>query len=163
MKWNDLPVEIQERMLECQVEQGNLRNPEVFKENITNTSKKGGFNWCDTKEGGGFWSTILSADIIDHFYTKYPKPSPYPKLMMVSSYPITYKNKGWKRVVFMEKNGKYLAWGSAETLEQAEHVAESSTWKYAKDIEPESEHPLKDIKTQIEKLEQELQKLKELL
>ena len=30
VKWNDLPVEIQEKMLEEQVRQGNKRNPEIF-------------------------------------------------------------------------------------------------------------------------------------
>ena len=48
MKWNDLPVEIQERMLECQVEQGKPRNAEVFKENISEGMSKGGFDWFRT-------------------------------------------------------------------------------------------------------------------
>ena len=41
-----------------------------------------------------------------------------------------------KRVVFMEKNGMYLAWAEAETLEEAEDSVDVVTWPYARVPEP---------------------------
>lgn len=61
----------------------------------------------------------------------------YPKVMMVSDIEIIRLNKGLPRVVFMEKNGFYLAWKNAETLEESESEYEITPWKFAKDIEPE--------------------------
>lgn len=53
--WNDLSIEIQNRMLECQEEQGNPRNPEIFKENISFDKNHGAFDWEHTKEGFNYW------------------------------------------------------------------------------------------------------------
>ena len=64
-----------------------------------------------------------------------PEESEYPKVMMVSDDKINW----YQRVVFMDKtvnNHKYyLAWESAETLEQTQKEIYTSVWKYAKDIE----------------------------
>ena len=56
----------------------------------------------------------------------------YPRIMLVSDDKMTWG----KRVVFMEKNGGFLAWESAETLEEAEKIVGNTFWKYAKEIEP---------------------------
>jgi hypothetical protein len=53
--WNDLSIEIQNRMLECQEEQGNPRNPEIFKKKIDSDKNQGAFDWEDTKEGFNYW------------------------------------------------------------------------------------------------------------
>jgi len=54
----------------------------------------------------------------------------YPKIMLVSM-----KGTVWnKRVVFMVKNNKFLAWDMAETLEEAEKTENSKVWAYAKDL-----------------------------
>mgnify|MGYP001340297237 CR=1 FL=1 len=61
-------------------------------------------------------------------------PLEYPKVMMVN-------NGGdvWaKRVVFMEKNNKYITWVDAETLEDAERTCNTLTWSYAKEVEEET-------------------------
>ncbi len=42
-----------------------------------------------------------------------------------------------KRVVFMKKNGQYLAWTNAETIEESEKEIETVCWDYAEDIEEE--------------------------
>lgn len=60
----------------------------------------------------------------------------YPKLMYVRN---DECDKFVKRVVFMEKNGKYLAWAYAESLEEANQAMGTATWSYAKDIEEEKE------------------------
>lgn len=64
-----------------------------------------------------------------------PKDNPYPKVMMVSNYPINNTNVGKPRVVFMEKNGQYIAWANALTLKDTERVYNTFSWSYAKDIE----------------------------
>ena len=69
----------------------------------------------------------------------------YPKVMWVSDYP-DFKNKS-KRVVFMEKCAKYLAWANAETLQDSERFSDVSSWRYAKDIEPEVS-PTKELTMQ---------------
>lgn len=73
MKWEDLPIEIQEKMLERQVEQGNPRDPEVFKDCISYGQSNKGFTWEATPEGHRFWEDILLRGDISTFYTKYPK------------------------------------------------------------------------------------------
>ena len=61
-----------------------------------------------------------------------PEEKTYPRVMLVSD----DKTKWYKRVVFMEKNGGFLAWGFFETLEEAEKIVSTTFWKYAKEIEP---------------------------
>ena len=53
-KWEKLPVEIQERMLQCQEEQGNKKDESVFIRKINEVKSDGGFNWDDTKEESPF-------------------------------------------------------------------------------------------------------------
>ena len=135
--WNELPVEIQEKMLEHQVAQGNKKDPKVLIKSIMTDASGGGFYWWCTDEGYDFWAEIITNENISHFYTLYPKQN-YPKVMMVSMYPITKTNPGKPRVVFMEKCGKYIAWYGAKTIEEAETALGTTSWRYAKDIEPEN-------------------------
>ena len=73
IKWNELPIEIQNRMLDCQEEQENKRDESVFEKDIYAGYSSGGFNWDETKEGFDFWDIIISHSNTDHFYTLYPK------------------------------------------------------------------------------------------
>jgi len=73
IQFKDLPVEIQERMLDEQVRQGNPRNAEVFEKNIITSVIKGGFCWDKSVEGHVFWDKILRDGNIAVFYEKYPK------------------------------------------------------------------------------------------
>lgn len=43
-EWNQLPVEIQEAILEEQVKQGNSRNPNIFIKDICSNFDLGGFS-----------------------------------------------------------------------------------------------------------------------
>lgn len=61
-----------------------------------------------------------------------PEANPYPKVMWVWTRDEKYK---LKRVVFAEKNGWYLAWDGAKTLEEAEEVMHFSIWENAEDIQ----------------------------
>ena len=148
------PKEIVERMLECQVEQGNPRDVSVF-ECIPNADQhSGGFNWRDTIERNNWWSKIIDDKNFDIFFLKYPKTS-YPRVMMVgNSYPLTQK-----RVVFMEKCGNFLAWSSADNLKDAENTILVTSWKYAEDIKPENPQK-QELLTKAEELIQKAEELK---
>ena len=70
------------------------------------------------------------AEIIE-LPTESPKEEKtFPRVMLVSIDEI----KWYKRVVFMKKCDRYLAWINAETIEESEDVYEATSWKYAKDI-----------------------------
>ena len=84
------------------------------------------------------WYTDFDMKRFDFKIIELPKENVYPKVMMVSNCPITKGNNGKKRVVFMEKLGKYLAWSNAETIEDAEKQVETRTWKYAADVPKEN-------------------------
>lgn len=60
-----------------------------------------------------------------------PIKKDYPKVMWVWN----DESEKLKRVVFMEKCGKYVAWAFAETLEDAEYETKAIDWKFAQDIE----------------------------
>ena len=67
------PKEIIARMLECQEEQGNKKDIEVFEKQRFEGKNKGGFTWDETKEGHSFWSGLLTNKNFNHFFEKYPK------------------------------------------------------------------------------------------
>ena len=65
-----------------------------------------------------------------------PEEKTYPRVMMVSSGDSGF---WFKRVVFMEKNGKYVAWNRAETIQESEEEFNAVGWDYAKDTEEPKE------------------------
>ena len=68
--------------------------------------------------------------------------TPYPKVMLVWDNDEDYL---FKRVVLMEKNGKYIAWNCAETIEESENVFDANFWNFAKDIEQPEEQPIIEL------------------
>ena len=73
IQFKDLPVEIQQRMLDEQVRQGNTRNAEVFEADTSAPGRDGGFVWSKSVEGYGFWKKIIVDGDFAVFYEKYPK------------------------------------------------------------------------------------------
>jgi hypothetical protein len=71
--WDELPIEIKDRMLTLQVEQGNPRDENVFKEWITRCKDLGGFDINDTLEGFRFWSDVLLESNFELFFERYEK------------------------------------------------------------------------------------------
>ena len=67
------PIEVQEKMLERQVEQGNHRDPNVFIRNFSAGKANRGFNWSDTPEGHDFWENIVDNGDYSEFFELYPK------------------------------------------------------------------------------------------
>ena len=76
VRFEHLPKEIQERMLDEQVRQGNPRNAEVFEEDISAGIGEGGFTWSESGEGHDFWDEILLDGNISVFYEKHLKVIP---------------------------------------------------------------------------------------
>lgn len=54
----------------------------------------------------------------------------YPRVMEVSM----DGHEWYKRVVFMEKLGHYLAWSKAESIEEADQEVRSLSWPHAREI-----------------------------
>lgn len=67
-----LPIQIQKRMLDVQVEQGNPYNSNIFVNDITSDRLAGGFNWLETVEGISFWGDVIINDNHATFFEKYP-------------------------------------------------------------------------------------------
>lgn len=56
--------------------------------------------------------------------------NPFPRVMLVSD-----DGEAWyKRVVFMQKCDRFLAWDNAETVESAECTYRVASWRYAKEL-----------------------------
>lgn len=150
-QFDKLPVEIQERMLEEQEKQGNKRDPDVFRKILRADEEGRGFNWDETDDGPKFWISVLTEEDFDCFFARYPKKEEllkkdtktYPKVMEVSNFE-DFSNPR-TRVVFMEKNGKYLAWGRVSTLEEAEETLMTTCWSYAREVNPIVELTAEDI------------------
>jgi len=67
----------------------------------------------------------------------------YPKVMLVND--SDNIKTAEKRVVFMEKCGKYIAWAGAETLEEAEKETRTFPWNYAWDIPEVPEYTIEEL------------------
>ena len=59
-----------------------------------------------------------------------PEDNSFPRVMLVSD----YGDSWYKRVVFMKKCDRFLAWNNAETIEESECVYGNVPWRYAKEL-----------------------------
>ena len=60
------------RMTECQKEQGNIPNLDVFLHIPSACKYEGGFTWENTKEGHWYWHKIINGTFTEHsLYKKY--------------------------------------------------------------------------------------------
>ena len=132
---NNIPDELVEIMLDRQEEQGNKRDASVFEEYLDKSKSIGGFYWTRTVEGYDAWFNALQDKNFDAIL-KHPAnvKNKYPMLMWVGNTEAEVKNKERKRVVFMEKCGKYIAWSTAESFEEAENSTMAYSWKYAEPV-----------------------------
>ena len=87
------------------------------------------------------------AEIIE-LPTESPKEEKtFPRVMLVSD-----DGDDWyKRVVFMQKCDRFLAWNNAETIENAECTYRVASWRYAKEVEPKQRTiTLSDLNSKID-------------
>ena len=60
------------RMMECQKEQENIPNLDVFLNTPSACQRERGFTWSNTREGHHFWHTIIIDTFQEHsLYKKY--------------------------------------------------------------------------------------------
>ena len=76
-----------------------------------------------------------------------PEEKTFPRVMLVSC-----DGDAWKRrVVFMKKCDRFLAWNKAETIEESEFITSITAWRYAKEIAPKPRTiTLSDLNSKIE-------------
>ena len=65
-----LGQKIAHRMMQCQIEQCNAPNLDVFLRNPSEGCRGGGFLWRDTKEGHKYWDTLLTDRLSNHHLYK---------------------------------------------------------------------------------------------
>jgi hypothetical protein len=92
-------------------------------------------------KAGGYSFTIYGEHIITDTFPSAFTFNPFEQTQsfegywaMVSRKPINEDNKGVKRFVFMEKNGRFYAWNFAETDEQLAKEMVVATWEHAQRI-----------------------------
>lgn len=71
------PIEVVEKMIERQVEQGNVADVSVFQGERCASQEGGGFTWYGTTEDEDFWSSVIDEKNFDVFFAKYPKEEDY--------------------------------------------------------------------------------------
>ena len=62
-----LGQKIANRMMQCQKEQDNVPNLDVFLKWPAASYGKGGFIWAHTKEGQEYWNTLLVDKLSNHY------------------------------------------------------------------------------------------------
>lgn len=92
-----------------------------------NTDVKG--HWYDTD------STNLPSQSVKDFLQE----KTFPRVMWVNH--LNDINTAFKRVVFMQKNGRFISWRSAETLEDAQEQYSTSAFHYAWEIKEKTIFP----------------------
>ena len=73
----DFPIEVVEKMIERQVERGNVADVSVFQRCVAADASQDGFRWSETKEAANFWYEIIHNKKFDVFFAKYPMKSHY--------------------------------------------------------------------------------------
>jgi hypothetical protein len=112
-KFKDLPIEIQNKMLDRQEEQGNKRDESVFIECIDSVSYIGGFDWHKTIEGSDFWGEVIMKGNHELFFEKYARQN-IPELKGILMEVSDFKDfsDSQKREVIGAFNGKYVCMAS---------------------------------------------------
>lgn len=135
IQFDELPFEIQERMLEEQVRQGKPRDLDVFREMIH--AEFEGFSWDKTKERHLFWQDILRDSNVETFFEIYPRNKSNFKLP-----------ENWHVVVTEENRFELSDWrwgkGYAKPLEAGKIVG---MVKYMSETYTKGHNPKKCVKS----------------
>ena len=67
------PIEVVEKMVEEQVNQGNKPDAKVFQKNASAGKSLKGFSWHGTEAGHSFWEKVLTEFNFELFFEVYPK------------------------------------------------------------------------------------------
>ena len=67
------PIEVVQKMVDYQIEQGNIPNVTVFQKDCATAKFQNGFDWDETEEGANFWGEVIDFNNFEEFFKKYPK------------------------------------------------------------------------------------------
>ena len=73
---------------------------------------------------------LYKAEIIELPYESPKEEKTFPRVMLVSDDEL----KWYKRVVFMKKCNRFLAWITTENIEESESIYDTKPWRYAKEF-----------------------------
>lgn len=97
---SNFPIEVVQKMVERQVEQGNKPDVTIFQKVCCAPRCNGGFTWESTIEGGDFWSIVIASGMFDEFFKRYPKGSPSKKVYIWG-----HSTKGNKVIEALKERG----------------------------------------------------------
>lgn len=102
------PIEVVQKMVDCQIKQGNKPDVVTFQMNCFMSKFYGGFDWDETDEGADFWCNVIAHNNFDVFFKKYPKKytadDPGPK----GKEGVDDSNDYGCAGVFLPKQGEYV-------------------------------------------------------
>jgi len=133
-KLSGLPLEVVQLMVKEQVRQGNPADVKVFQKKIEANKDEGGFDLDKSMQGAYVWRAARIGDYrlaLPWCDTQSETEPKFPCLMWVGETSKDVEERIRKRVVFMKKNGKFIAWNNAESLEKAEGITGTTSWAYA--------------------------------
>jgi hypothetical protein len=136
---------------------------EILKEAFPNTETIGIWDFYYAVEKEHYWgcdsTTTLPIYSVKDFFTDAEQEKTFPRVMLVND--VNDIDTSIPRVVFMIKNGKYLAWNGADTLEKSENVTDNFPWSYAWEVEDANKQtfPITITETQYNELTEEQKQL----
>jgi hypothetical protein len=136
-----VPIEVAQLMIEEQVLQGNPADVMVFQHAFISHKNEKGFDWRETRQGDYEWTEAWRGNyipILEWIEKNKPKSEEsytFPCLMWVGFNQNHMDTKENKRVGFMKKEGKFLAWADATSFEEAETVTGATVWDYATPVQ----------------------------
>jgi hypothetical protein len=96
----EFPIEVVQKMVERQVEQGNKPDVTIFQKDCRATKLGGGFTWASAIEGDGFWYKVITLGMFDLFFKRYPKVSTSKKVYIWG-----HSSKGYKVIEALKERG----------------------------------------------------------
>lgn len=126
VKFDNLPKEIREKMLEHQRSQKGIANADVFRAEIS--AYDNGFDWNKSPEGIGFWYNILlDGGGYEEFYKLYPKKETrektFPREMWCWDNDVRDKKvKDIVLAVFPERDSEYKVIGNTNTYTNCSEI-----------------------------------------
>lgn len=69
----DFPIEVVQKMVDYQEEQGNKADPSKFATDVIADREHGNFTWSLTPEGSLWWGEIINSRNFSKFFEKYPR------------------------------------------------------------------------------------------
>lgn len=97
----DFPIEVVQRMIEYQVEQGNKANVVAFQKRNRRGFRDEGFEWDNTKEKYSFWNNVIDHKNFNIFFKRYPKQT----IKNTNVYFRGDRNRGHEIISTLEKLG----------------------------------------------------------